>query len=992
MHASRLLCRFSQFAIRSARVACCLELWLLLAASSALAQLPATRLGAVFPAGGQPGQTLEVTIAGADLDDVDQLLFSHPGIKATRKMAEPGPFDKAPRPVPNQFVVQLAGNVPLGLHEVRAQGKYGVSNPRAFAVGDLPESIETEPNNDVATAVECTLPATLNGLSNAAGDVDYYRFTAPAGQRLIVAAHSRQVDSPLDTVLTLYDAAGRVLGSSHDDQALDSLLDVTTPAAGQYVLKVHDAAYQGGPEHVYRVSIGVLPHIDFVFPPAGPGGGGRPFTIYGRNLPGGQPAGLTLDGRPLEKAAVTIPLPAAGAPLAVSSARLEPAAAGLDLAEYRVKGPQGSSNPVLVGVATAAPVLEAANNDSPAAAQPLAVPCEVQGQFYPQRDQDWYQVQLKAGQVVAVDVISQRIGAPTNPQLVVQRVVKPAEGDQPEQVQQLAFVFESDVQDGGPQFDVRHDDPAFTFTASDDGFYRLMVHDGSPQVVADPRRVYRLSVTSGQPDFRLAAAAEDCHSAVFLRKGGQVGIRVVAFRQAGFDGEITVTATGLPAGVTSSDAIIGPASNHAMLVLTAAENAAPATAAVQITGRAKIGTADVVRQARLGVALAPTVQRGDANQQVPAVESRVARDLVVSISPTEVSPIGLQAGGGQVWENSRAAQIKIPYTRSGPFKGAVSVVPRGLPPNVNAPAINIGANATTGEFQVNLNANTPLGTYTFYLDAIAQQVDYNRNPEAAAAAAERKKEVDQIKVQADAEAKTAADAKAAADRLATETANAVTAARNAKAAADKLLADAMAAGADADKLKTARDGVAAADKALAEAEVRAKAAADAKTLADQQAAEKAQRAQLAAELKTQTDQMAVNLENAAKPQKRNVPVISTPITLKITPAPITLAEVPAVTVKQGEKAEATINIARLYGYTAQINLNVVLPSGVGGLSIPNAAIPANQTQAKLAIDAAASATEGQHELTVRATLNLNGQNLTVDQPLRLVVQKGAATQ
>ncbi|MCO6458836.1 MAG: hypothetical protein J5I93_26310, partial [Pirellulaceae bacterium] len=226
----------------------------------------------------------------------------------------------------------------------------------------------------------------------------------------------------------------------------------------------------------------------------------------------------------------------------------------------------------------------------------------------------------------------------------------------------------------------------------------------------------------------------------------------------------------------------------------------------------------------------------------------------------------------------------------------------------------------------------------------------------------------------------------------TEAANAVTAARNAKAAADKLLADATAAGADADKLKTAMAGVAAADKALAEAEVREKAAADAKTLADQQAAEKAQRAQLAAELKTQTDQMAVNLENAAKPQKRNVPVISTPVTLKITPAPITLAAVPAVTVKQGEKAEATINIARLYGYTAQVNLNVVLPAGVGGLSIPNAAIPANQTQAKLAIDAAASATEGQHELTVRATLNLNGQNLTVDQPLRLVVQKGAATQ
>ena len=196
---------------------------------------------------------------------------------------------------------------------------------------------------------------------------------------------------------------------------------------------------------------------------------------------------------------------------------------------------------------------------------------------------------------------------------------------------------------------------------------------------------------------------------------------------------------------------------------------------------------DAVRRSTLDACSdRPTAARQDANQVVPAVDGRLTRELLVTVSAGETSPVALQAGGGKVWEDSRGAQLKIPFTRGGPFTGAMSIVPRGLPPNVNAPAVNLGANAAGGEVQVNLTANTPTGTYTFYLDAIAQQVDYSRNPEAAAAAAERKKEVDQIKLQADAEAKAATDAKAAADKLATDTTNAANTARTAKAAADKL--------------------------------------------------------------------------------------------------------------------------------------------------------------------------------------------------------------
>ena len=741
----------------------------LLLGQSAQAQLPATRLGSIFPAGASAGKAVEVTITGADLDDVDQLLFSHPGISAKQKTAEPGPFDKAPQPVANQFVVTVAANVLVGYYEARAVGKYGASNPRVFTVSDLPEINETEPNNEREQATEFALPAIVNGQSNQAADVDWFRFTAAAGQRIIVTGFAWRIDSRLDTIVSVFDANGRQLGGSGDDEAFDSLVDFTVPAAGQYLIKVHDSAYQGGPENVYRLAVGVLPHIDFVFPPAGVAGGDRPFTVFGRNWPGGQPAGLTIDGRPLEKLNVSIPLPAAAALDLAIGTRMEPASAAVDGVEYRLKGPQGSSAPVLVGIASATPVLETEPNNTPAQAQKLTLPCEVTGQFYPQRDHDWFQFEAKKGEAFSLEVISQRMGLRTSPSLLVQRVVKPAADGQPEQTQQLAYIFESPNLDGGSEFDIQHNDPLFRFTAPETGTYRVLVRDSFGDVAADPRRSYRLAITATQPDFRLAAVPVESFASVLLRKGGQAGIRVVAFRRGGFDGEIQVTATGLPAGVTCSDAVIGPASNLAILTLTAAPNAAPVTGLIQIVGKSRIGTADVSRTARFGSALVPTAARADVNVIPPTVEGRLTRDLAVSISSTESGLVTFQAGGGKVWEASRAAQLKIPVARTGPFVGQLNYVPRGLPPGATSPAANLAANTAAGEFQINLSAATPPGTYSFFLDGLALQADYARNPEAATAAAARQKEVDQIKVQVDAEAKTAADAKAAADKLVADT-------------------------------------------------------------------------------------------------------------------------------------------------------------------------------------------------------------------------------
>ena len=98
--------------------------------------------------------------------------------------------------MPNQFVVTVAGNVPLGLYDVRVAGKYGLSNPRAFTVGDLTEAIESEPNDSPDQATEIQLPVVVNGRCDRAADVDHFQFTAGAAQRVIISCRARRIDWP----------------------------------------------------------------------------------------------------------------------------------------------------------------------------------------------------------------------------------------------------------------------------------------------------------------------------------------------------------------------------------------------------------------------------------------------------------------------------------------------------------------------------------------------------------------------------------------------------------------------------------------------------------------------------------------------------------------------------------------------------------------------------------------------------------------------------
>jgi multidrug efflux pump subunit AcrA (membrane-fusion protein) len=599
--------------------------WLALCQSGAWGQLPQARLYAVFPLGGQAGTAVDVSPTNAaDLEELTELRFSHPGITATPKMQS---VNGANVPVPGVFTVQIAADVPVGKYEVRARGLYGLSTPRRFVVGDNPEKLEVEPNNTSEQATPLALDETVNAKIQTGTDIDYYRFTAQAGQRLIGECLARQIDSKLDATVEVYDLTRRRLAFVRSGSRGDPLLDFKAPVTGEYLLKIYDFVYAGSEDYGYRFTLKTKPHVDFIWPPGGVPGTTSPFVLYGRNLPGGVDAGVARQGFPLQKLAVDIAVPA-------EPDRLDPwvaeksTLASADGFAYRWTGPTGSSNPVLVSFASSTITAEVEPNDAPAEAMTITAPGEYAGQFQKKGDVDLFQFAATAGQSWTIEVIGQRLGQGADPYLIIDQVTKNEQG-----VETLKRIG-NPVDDEGTNplanvFDTLHDDPLVKFTAPAEGTYRLTLRDRYNSSRGDPSLVYRLSLRPEQPDFRLVAvpigpAAPPQKTAtpwaMGLRKGDQAPLQVIALRRDGLTAPIDVTVEGLPAGVTCREISIGTTPSAGVLVLSAAEDAAPYAGTVKVVGKAKVDD-----PAKLAAAAQTQTELATATTALLAAEQVVAK-------------------------------------------------------------------------------------------------------------------------------------------------------------------------------------------------------------------------------------------------------------------------------------------------------------------------------------------------------------------------------
>src|SRR5439155_2974486 len=215
--------------------------------------------------------------------------------------------------------------------------------------------------------------------------------------------------------------------------------------------------------------------------------------------------------------------------------------------------------PVPLTFATAPVIPEREPNNKPGQAQIISPPCEVVGQFYPQNDIDWFTFDAKKGDVYWIEIFSQRLGVPTDPFVLVQRVSKDSKGE--EQIDDVVEQYDSSTNLGGMEFNTATGDPAARVEVKEDGTYRIQVRDLYSHAESNAALVYRLSVRKESPDFTLVALAaappsfekdkREAHPwSALLRRGDSIPIKVFAFRRDNFNDEIELGAEGLPSGET----------------------------------------------------------------------------------------------------------------------------------------------------------------------------------------------------------------------------------------------------------------------------------------------------------------------------------------------------------------------------------------------------------------------------------------------------------
>jgi len=150
-------------------------------------------------------------------------------------------------------------------HCVQADRNGLTSNALPFAVDDIAEMTETEPNNSAERANKIETPVAINGRIEQPGDVDCFLIGAKEKQRLVMEVWARRLESPLDSMLAVFNLAKRRELVSNDDTIdasyglithhCDSRLEYTFPAAGDYVLQIQDVQGHGGQEYAYRLVV-----------------------------------------------------------------------------------------------------------------------------------------------------------------------------------------------------------------------------------------------------------------------------------------------------------------------------------------------------------------------------------------------------------------------------------------------------------------------------------------------------------------------------------------------------------------------------------------------------------------------------------------------------------------------------------------------------------------------------------------------------------------
>lgn len=664
------------------------------------------KLNRIAPGFGTRGQTVRVTLTGEHLSGATKVTSNL--ADASVAILDGGSDTTLP------VEIALPALAKPGPIQLRVATKAGSSPPVHFVVDRYPVSTEKPATDSARLGTNVTLPATLVGTLQRAGDADYYRFELQKGQELGVEILTAVLGSKLTPLLILTDEDGKVLAESEN-----GLLAFRAAQAGTYSLGVRDKEFRGGNEFSYRVHAGDVPVLTHLFPVGIQRGKASEVVL----------AGVNLRDR-LTK--VTIPENAeVGSRVAFKGATSKQGEPALGEA-FNLVGefPEVSASPL-------------------SKKTELPVPGTLNGQLFEPGSSHIAVIQAKKGEELVIEVNARRSGSPLDSVIEVLDVNdKPVGrttlrcvarvfstfrdhdstgpgirleswnelamndylyvGSELMRIHQLPKNPDDDCQlysaggqrlgflgttpthhaNGSPMYkvefhphgstfppngmpvfhlDYRNDDggPSYGkdsclfFTPPRDGEYRVRVSDARNE--GGPKSFYRLTVRQPRPDFSVTFGPNPPK----VWKNGAVPVTVTATRIDGYAGPITVRFANLPNGLEAPPTVIEADQDSATFALFGSPDApAPAkdSPPLKLTAKAVIQRKEVTHEA---TGTMPTLLEPG--------------DIVTTINVGEVT---LKPG--------QETRLTVNIERRNEFKGRIPIEVRGLPYGTRVQ--NIGLN------------------------------------------------------------------------------------------------------------------------------------------------------------------------------------------------------------------------------------------------------------------------------------------------------------
>jgi WD40 repeat protein len=658
----------------------------------------------VSPTWGQRGQAVRLHFEGNHLDEATELIASQAGV-LTRLLPE------GRGPTTLQAEVTFPAITPPGAYQLRLKGPAGESKPLSFTVDSFPRLSEQEPNNSPDAGQKLTLPATVVGTIDRAGDIDCYRFEAKAGQELGVQVQPA-AGAKLSPFLRLTDAVGRTLAESSD-----GILGYTFTRAGLYAISVRDQEFRGNGSFRYRLHLGDLPVVTAIYPLGLQRGAETEVHVEGVNLapihtvkvkapanaipgtqlpltlstPRGTPLGLKQlvvgefpEVQAKEGTVQTVPIPG------TANGRIsKPGATDT----WRFLAKKGQRLILEIHASRLGSPLDSYIEILDAQGRPLprAVLRSLAKTYVTFRDHDsstpgirietWSELAIHDYVYVGTELLrikelppnpdadcqffsdrGQRLGylgtTPTHlsmgtPMYKV-TIHPPGATFPPNGFPVVTLYYRND--DGGPGFG---QDSYLTFDPPADGEYLVRVGDSRGQ--GGPSYAYRLTIRLPRPSYNISFDP----TAPAVWKGGAVPITVSAQRLDGFDGPIAVHLENVPPGFRAPATFIPAGENSTAFALWADATAAspPKTAPpLKLAAKALIEGKAVIREATGGRPTA--VEPGEI------------------VTTTDKAEVAIRPGG--------TTRLTVHVQRRKGFKGRIPLDVRGLPHGVRV--LDIGLN------------------------------------------------------------------------------------------------------------------------------------------------------------------------------------------------------------------------------------------------------------------------------------------------------------